>query len=481
MSNSSVWPLFAVGTLAWTASAGPGMGWSAPTSHKAGQFAAGLYQPPGQAVLVVLGDSINAPHAIPGMQVGYRDQLEIPFNGWVVHAGNGISELGYTNASGTLATNAMRGPGEEFSSGVSSIAPVRARDIVWGANAAPGQQLSDSFILNEKLANMRLGNPFASDAPIDVRLMMYEGSTQVGGFQAAGMRGSVAVHTGNYVRPATVANAIRWIDRELPPGLGNPGIRLRADATTDESTPGANTLIHLGTRFRARLANGVQMQIIAHDGWTTLDHVDPGRFTDAALAGYYAATDPPTHIVLWIGQNQTLEESTDIYYGRRYAVYKSNVEAVIARHDAVIAAMGAPAPRWLVVSQFKTGYEEFQHELMSAALYRIAAEQPRVAFLNLYRLAGGETFDRQKYLVDGVHPSAAGAQFLAALMNHELKAALAASCPTDFDRSGFVDMVDYDEYVLAFEAGSIDADFDASGFVDVEDFTLFVEAFIAGC
>lgn len=56
-----------------------------------------------------------------------------------------------------------------------------------------------------------------------------------------------------------------------------------------------------------------------------------------------------------------------------------------------------------------------------------------------------------------------------------------AYCPTDFDGSGFVDFVDYSNFVLAFEAGADDADFDGSGFVDFVDFNLFVQAFEAGC
>ncbi|MCK6476330.1 MAG: hypothetical protein L6Q35_05820 [Phycisphaerales bacterium] len=55
------------------------------------------------------------------------------------------------------------------------------------------------------------------------------------------------------------------------------------------------------------------------------------------------------------------------------------------------------------------------------------------------------------------------------------------SCPADFDGSGFVDIEDYDAFVVAFEAGDDTADFDGSGFVDVEDFTAFVLAFEAGC
>ncbi len=55
------------------------------------------------------------------------------------------------------------------------------------------------------------------------------------------------------------------------------------------------------------------------------------------------------------------------------------------------------------------------------------------------------------------------------------------ACPADFDRTGFVDIEDYDAFVQAFEAGADCADFDRTGFVDTEDFDAFVTAFQIGC
>ncbi|HRJ49186.1 MAG: agmatine deiminase family protein [Phycisphaeraceae bacterium] len=56
-----------------------------------------------------------------------------------------------------------------------------------------------------------------------------------------------------------------------------------------------------------------------------------------------------------------------------------------------------------------------------------------------------------------------------------------ANCPTDFDGSGFVDFVDFTEFVLAFEDGLDSADYDNSGFVDFVDFTMFVQDYEVGC
>ncbi|MCC6429013.1 MAG: hypothetical protein IT435_19610 [Phycisphaerales bacterium] len=479
--RSTTWRCACVG--AWTGAALAGSAdarqeWSAPRSARLADFAQDLYFPEGQQVLGIIGDSINATNSTMGMQVGYRDQLEIPFNGWVVHADSGNSDIGYMNAQGTLGTNAIRIPGDMFSNGLSAISPVRTRDAVWSGNVAWGGTLADCFVVNGNLAGMKLGNPFAGSAAVAARLIMFEGATQLAGFEAAGVRGSTNISLAEYDRPDPVAGEIVWLDRDCGTGSSSPGLRLRSDATTSESTTGANTLILLGARLRAGIEDGVQVQFIAHGGWTTVDHASLARFTDAALSQYYAATDPPTHIILWIGQNQTPQESAD-FYSLSYDLYKDHVEAIIDRHEAAIDSLEAPAPRWLLVSQYKTGYDEFHHQLLAEGLHAISQERENVSFLNLYRIAGGEAFNQSAYLSDGVHPNETGVQHLAALMNAEMKSSVV--CLADFDESGFVDTEDYDAFVEAFTLGDPSCDINGTGFVDLEDFDFFVMLFEAGC
>jgi hypothetical protein len=54
-------------------------------------------------------------------------------------------------------------------------------------------------------------------------------------------------------------------------------------------------------------------------------------------------------------------------------------------------------------------------------------------------------------------------------------------CPADFNADGFVDFFDFDEFVLAYEAGRADADFNGDGFIDFFDVDDFVLAFENGC
>lgn len=54
-------------------------------------------------------------------------------------------------------------------------------------------------------------------------------------------------------------------------------------------------------------------------------------------------------------------------------------------------------------------------------------------------------------------------------------------CHADIDKSGFVDLDDFIQYVGLFEAGDDAADFDGTGFVDFDDYISYVDAFEAGC
>lgn len=61
------------------------------------------------------------------------------------------------------------------------------------------------------------------------------------------------------------------------------------------------------------------------------------------------------------------------------------------------------------------------------------------------------------------------------------QAALPVVCAADFNGDGFLNGLDYDAFVFAYEAGDASADFDGDGFVTGLDFDNFVYAFEAGC
>lgn len=54
-------------------------------------------------------------------------------------------------------------------------------------------------------------------------------------------------------------------------------------------------------------------------------------------------------------------------------------------------------------------------------------------------------------------------------------------CPGDFNRDGFIDFFDYDNFVLLFETGFNAADVNRDGFIDFFDYDDFVRSFETGC
>lgn len=54
-------------------------------------------------------------------------------------------------------------------------------------------------------------------------------------------------------------------------------------------------------------------------------------------------------------------------------------------------------------------------------------------------------------------------------------------CPSDFNRDGFVDPLDYNAYINAFETADMAADFNQDGFLDPLDYNGYINAFEAGC
>jgi hypothetical protein len=50
----------------------------------------------------------------------------------------------------------------------------------------------------------------------------------------------------------------------------------------------------------------------------------------------------------------------------------------------------------------------------------------------------------------------------------------------DFNRDGFIDFFDYDDFLEAFELGRAGADFNRDGFIDFFDYDAFVAAFEGG-
>jgi hypothetical protein len=476
---SSVFVWLAAAATALSTAPAAAQSYRGQLEHRLAEFAQQIYYPVGSKRLTVIGDSINATNTPNRMSAGYRDAWHVPWNGWVVHADSGAADMGYLNSQNLGSGYAVVwDPGEVTGGGQIHISPVRMRESNYAKPPVPGTLLNDGMLLSSSTSRFPAGDLF-THSHVTARVLFYQGTNTLPYVNIRGVRGSITAVERTVYRATGPADRIVAHDLDLGVLSGSPRIQIYAAAGVPPTRVWDFWRVDvLGVVYRSSTPSGVQMSCISHGGWRTTDHVSPYKFSDKSLREYYAAIGAPTHMMLWLGQNQTNQEANDLVAGINTS-YKNNLRAVMNRHEAAIAALGQPAPRWLLVSQFKTGYDPPVHELMAQTMYELSLENPRVSFLNLYELAGGQSFDNDAYTTDGIHPNLAGSVHLATLMDGLMRAAV--RCPADLDASGFVDHDDLTLFLVLFEAGDAQADIDSSGFVDNDDRDAFNTAYEAGC
>lgn len=410
------------------------------TSFKLSTFFSDLINPSGQKVLQFLGDSINAVNTADRMQDGYRECWSIPWNGYVQGV-DSTTFWGYANRQGTMSLNATISPLAPNYGGtaatvltdVSGKMPLRWAETVWSVN--PTVQ-GDNYALAAGYTRMAGRNSwmFRNSATVNAKALFYENARLFTSFNVRGRRNTTNQNVVAYTKPGSPSNGIVGV--EVSCGVhATQDPNLIINGFTGFSSGTIDAIPYLGTRFRSTDPDGVQYQAISHGGFTTGDHITTNSWSDAALEQWYTQVGVPTHIVLWLGQNTNpgtygLSEqganSLDTGHGTNY---KANLLAIIARHEARIAAIGGASPKWLLVTQYKTGYNQTYYDTMAAVHQQISNETPNVSWVNLYELAGGYAMDitTSFALSDGVHPTASGARYFAGLIFKEAQRSIAAS------------------------------------------------------
>jgi lysophospholipase L1-like esterase len=130
--------------------------------------------------------------------------------------------------------------------------------------------------------------------------------------------------------------------------------------------------------------------------------LDPANTTNKNLADYLSATDSNTALV-WLGQNDTGKYTA--------AQWKQKVLDLITRYKTA-----RPDMDFVLVSSYDTDTNAGDGNQLgeyARVLHEIAQSDPDVLFLNLFKAAGGFNSLNGIYLSDGVHPSAAGADYFA--------------------------------------------------------------------
>ena len=435
---------------------------SLPTSFKLDQFWRDLVNPNGQKVLQILSHSYFSEFTTPRMMEGMRRKLGLRVNGAFVTVSNGASNFAYCSRSGgtldaafanhgdTIATpcgskyGGLDGP--EVLTDLVSKFPVRLAEIVVTNSAG----LAVEFGLLPANTQDMMGRTwfgFDNVQALTARLVYIQHARMLPQFNLVARRGNArgaatnaTVQSRTITKPGGPSGRITGEDVNCGTGpYAQYGVTVRCEAFGAASAGSADAFPVLGCRFKTDEATGVQLQNFSESGFTTGDHIGQIAWDDSAVADFYSTVGIPTHILHWRGQNANQptdpglsEAGANGLDAGAGANYKANEIAVMQRHDAIIAGLGAPPPLHLFCGQHKTGYTSTFHETQAQALYEIAQAYPRACFLNIYRLSGAMNFDNNTdglgYVASGdaVHHNADGDDFCVGLLGVEAARAMAA-------------------------------------------------------
>lgn len=267
---------------------------------------------------------------------------------------------------------------------------------------------------------------------------------------------------------------------------------------------------------------------LSHNSWTFrghgLDQPSTGGkvFSDEQLLHWLDVTtidrDQPAVVILHMDTE-----------GRDRPTYEAQIRDILRRYRAAFAAIGAPAPRFLLIGSYMHNVFAADSipesrtliERLDSVYEELARAEPDCAFFSLYRATDGTfltsdqqggpgaqqaardwldsngwstiTFGNAVYNLssaedggldgvlvnDGLHlGSTPAAAFYAKLLGDAIAA---ASCPADFNGDGTDDTRDVLDFLNAWIAGEPEADFNGDGVVDTRDVLDFLNAWTLGC
>ena len=422
----------------------------------------------GRARVAVVGDSINSEATAPRMPLGFLRRLTP--DRWA-----GMYAYGF--ASGTSPSfQAMNNrnaklvnPGTPLPDGSpGNIWPgpfgVRAPDA---SDLAPYAVVPPEFVwVPGARRTVFSGGDWVSGSDIAVRMITYRPPSGFMSIGVVGLRGFDSFGFRNVV-PLSVGYG--WVD--LPPTVGPDQLQAQWRGSGDGQNETGRMFVGLGARAWSPSRDGLEMAFFGNAGKGVDFHVDPTKISDAAISAAVTALEIDT-VIVWLGANDAVANYDQ--------TWRARMDALVDRWRRAVTAQGREV-RILVVSQYALG-GQFAANLpkMAADLYEISLARADVAFINVYRLAGPYATLNAMYLADGVHPNAAGVDYLAGIIDSALQAAAPLYLPcgsTDIDGDGDAGTdADLEAFFVTIAGGcpacqtDIDGDGDAGTDADVEAF-----------
>lgn len=337
---------------------------------------------------------------------------DVPWSGILARAAGLGSPFwgsgGFSNSNFAAARAVIR-PDQANSAAIADISPTQILDYPFSGDAPT---LSGSPFMQQFLAGWGSavrGNPWASQQTI-ARIPWYRhagGVTNVR-FRSYRKSGTDASPTYNAVAsPSSVsmagANGWQFTDMDCGNGANDPGCGLIEGGSAVDET-GTRMLIGPVSYYRGTAGNRTPGFCLAPwgvGGYTTLDAIrqwggdGANAYCTTAHAAWFLANAmfaPNYQMLCGAGQNSTYPligtdpaEQTQLNAGDQTNYY-NNIRAIIAAMNAAYDAAAIPRPTYILVNDFRTGYNAIHHETRGRALFRIAREIGGI-FVDLYQQA----------------------------------------------------------------------------------------------
>ncbi len=211
----------------------------------------------------------------------------------------------------------------------------------------------------------------------------------------------------------------------VPGGVPRLTVQVYADGVTSNAN---RSVAILGCKFYLACKHGLEMTIVATQGWGLLDHGLATVCSDAVRKSFLDALGRPNAVLSMIGANLkgtagAQETGGGNLEAGNYTNFKVNAQAMIDKYRTLLGQLDsslATVP-WCLMSPYKTAARsDTELQGINAAYAELANEMVNVAHLNgTIRLSG------RVQTSDGTHPNTAGAEALAAGLDAALRSALA--------------------------------------------------------
>lgn len=185
---------------------------------------------------------------------------------------------------------------------------------------------------------------------------------------------------------------LNWVDVDFAASTSHDGNqilrpRIRSGGSVVDYTASNKIVPVVGVRYFRPNNPGLEVSFWTQPGWNTemFNGTSGGSGTDTIndtdLGYWLQALDWPTHVMVFLGQNQSSTQQTELNAGTT-ATFKSDYRTLVSRILARYAANGVPAPKMLYIAPPTTtrarvvasGRTDQNFPTLERAIYELAVE-----------------------------------------------------------------------------------------------------------